>query len=72
MSRRRAPGNQQAIKNFDWKRSKKISNKDWVNPHNPDAIIGITKDGGWDMLYKQEHLIDLDNGIIVDAEPTLY
>ncbi|MEG2971715.1 MAG: transposase, partial [Akkermansia sp.] len=62
------PDNKQAIKNFDRKRSKKISNKDWVNPHNPDATIGITKDGGWDMLHKPEHLIDLDNGIIVEAE----
>ncbi len=58
-----------AVRRFDMKRpGRKTSNKDWVNPHDPDAKVGKTKDGATDMTYKPEHTVDLDTGIIVQAE----
>ncbi len=58
-----------AVRRFDMKRpGRKTSNKEWVNPHDPDAKVGKTKDGATDMTYKPEHTVDLDTGIIVQAE----
>jgi hypothetical protein len=39
-----------------------------VNPHDPDAKIGRTKDGETDMIYKPEAVVDLDTGAIVQAQ----
>lgn len=39
-----------------------------VNPHDPDAKIGRTKDGATDMIYKPEVVVDLDTGAIVQAD----
>jgi len=53
---------------FDKKRKgKKTSNKDWQNPHDPDAKIGKTKDGRFRMIHKPEHAVDMDTGAIVAA-----
>ena len=58
-----------AVRRFDKKRpDRKTSNKDWKNPHDPDAKIGRTKRGSTRMVYKPEHLVDLDTGAIVDAD----
>jgi hypothetical protein len=57
-----------AVARFDRKREdRKTSNEEWHNPHDPDAKIGKTKDGATDMIYKPEHVVDLDTGAIVDA-----
>ncbi len=57
-----------AVRRFDRKRKgKKMSNKEWMNPHDPDARIGQTKDGATDMIYKAEHVVDMETGAIVDA-----
>ena len=37
------PQNTEAVRQFDRKRPKKMSNEEWVNPHDPDAKIGPTK-----------------------------
>lgn len=60
-----------AVRRFDRKRPKKMSNEEWVNPHDPDAKIGPTKAGATDMIYKPEHTVDLDTGAIVQAEVRL-
>lgn len=58
-----------AVRRFDSKRSgRKTSNKEWMNPHDPEAKVGKTKDGATDMIYKPEHVVDLDTGAIVQAE----
>ena len=65
------PHNREAVRQFDRKRPKKMSNEDWVNPHDPDAKIGPTKAGGTDMLYKPENTVDLETGAILQAEVRL-
>lgn len=65
------PKNAEAVRQFDRKRPKKMSNEEWVNPHDPDAKVGKTKAGATDMIYKPEHTVDLDTGAIVQAEVRL-
>jgi transposase len=65
------PKDGEAVRQFDRKRPKKMSNQEWVNPHDPDAKIGPTKAGATDMIYKPEHTVDLDTGAILLAEVRL-
>jgi transposase len=65
------PKDIEAVRQFDRKRPKKMSNDDWENPHDPDAKIGPTKAGAIDMIYKPEHTVDLDTGAILQAEVRL-
>ena len=65
------PNDADAVRQFDRKRPKKMSNEQWVNPFDPDAKIGPTKAGATDMIYKPEHTVDLDTGAIVQAEVRL-
>jgi transposase len=65
------PKNPEAVRQFDRKRPKKMSNAEWVNPHDPDAKIGQTKAGATDMIYKPEHTVDLDTGAILKVEVRL-
>ena len=58
-----------AVRRFDKKRpGRKTSNKEWVNPNDPDAKVAQAKDGATDMLYKPENVVDLDTGAILSAE----
>ena len=50
---------------FDRKRKKKASNKDWKNPHDPDARITKMKDGRTHLAHKAEHAVDLDTGALL-------
>jgi transposase len=65
------PKDAEAVRQFDRKRPKKMSNDDWENPHDPDAKIGPTKAGAIDMIYKPEHTVDLDTGAVLHAEVRL-
>ena len=49
----------------DKKRKKKTSNKEWTNPHDPDAKVTKMKDGRTHLAHKAEHAVDLDTGAIV-------
>lgn len=63
------PKDKAAVARFDRKRKdRKTSNKEWYNPNDPDSKIGQTKDGATDMVYKPEHVVDLDTGAIIDAD----
>lgn len=63
------PKDSAAVRRFDKKRpEKKMSNDEWQHPHDPDAKIGRTKQGTTRMIYKPEHVVDLDTGAIVDAD----
>jgi Transposase DDE domain len=44
---------------LDRKRPKKGSNKDWKNPHDPDAEITKMKDGSTHLAHKAEHAVDI-------------
>src|ERR1700687_2077851 len=61
------PKDSDAVRQFDRKRPKKMSNQDWENPNDPDAKIGPTKAGNTDMIYKPENTVDLDTGAILQA-----
>jgi len=50
---------------FDRKRKKTLSNKEWVNPHDPDAQVTKMKDGRTHLAYKAEQAVDLESGSIV-------
>lgn len=63
------PDDTKAVRRFDKKREgRTTSNKEWVNPHDPDAKVGMTKHGACDMIYKPEHVTDLETGAIVAAQ----
>src|SRR5437899_10947935 len=57
-----------AVRKFDRHRAGKGSNQEWVNPYDPDAKIGLTKDGVTEMLYKPETVVELNTGAIVQAQ----
>lgn len=59
------PEDGEAVRRMDRKRKKRTSNKDWVNPHDPDAGITKMKDGATHLAYKAEQAVDLDTGAIV-------
>jgi transposase len=50
---------------LDRKRKKKTSNKEWTNPHDPDAKVTRMKDGRTHLAHKAEHAVDLETGAIV-------
>ena len=50
---------------LDRKRKNKASNKDWENPHDPDAKITKMKDGRTHLAHKAEHAVDMDSQAIV-------
>jgi len=54
-----------ALARLDRKRKKRTSNKDWTNPHDPDAKVTKMKDGRTHLAHKAEHAVDLDTGAIV-------
>ena len=55
----------EALARLDRKRKKKTSNKDWTNPHDPDAKVTKMKGGRTHLAHKAEHAVDLDTGAIV-------
>ena len=60
---------ERAVHGFDKNRpGRKTSNEEWKNPNDPQAKVGRTKDGACDMIYKPEHVTDLESGAIVQAE----
>jgi transposase len=54
-----------AVRRMDRKRVKKMSNQEWVNPHDPEAEIARLKDGRTALAYKAEQAADMESGAIV-------
>jgi transposase len=50
------------------RQGKRLSNRDWASPSDPEARIAKLKDGRTHLAYKPEHAVDLDTGAIVAAE----
>jgi transposase len=55
------------LRRFDQKRPKKVSNKEWQSPTDPDSRIAKMKDGRTHLAYKAEHTVDLDSGLVLAA-----
>jgi transposase len=55
------------IRRYDRKRKKKVSNKEWESPTDPDSRIAKMKDGRTHLAYKAEHTVDLDSEFVLAA-----
>ena len=56
------------LRKFDKTRKiKKVANRDWESPSDPDARMMKMKDGRTRLSYKAEHTVDLDSEFILDA-----
>jgi len=63
-----AYASQEDARRFDRHRGdKKVSNRNWVSPTDPDSRIARMKDGRTHLAYKAEHAVDLESEIIVAA-----
>ena len=49
---------------MDRKRTKRMSNQEWVNPHDPEAEI-TRMNGCTHLAYKAERVVDSQTGAIV-------
>jgi transposase len=49
------------------RRGKRLSNRGWTSPTDPEAGIAKLEDGRTRLAYKPEHAVDLDTGAIVAA-----
>lgn len=49
---------------LDRKRPKKGSNREWENPHDPDAKITKMKDGRTHLAHKAEHVVEMTTGCV--------
>lgn len=54
-----------ALRRMDRKRSKKMSNREWMNPSDAEAEITRLKDGRTALAYKAEQAVDMVSGAIV-------
>jgi transposase len=50
------------------RKGKRLSNREWASPVDPEARIAKLKDGRTRLAYKPEHAVDLDSGAIIAAE----
>jgi transposase len=49
------------------RQGKRLSNRDWTAPTDPEAKIAKLKAGRTHLAYKPEHAVDLDTGAIIAA-----
>jgi transposase len=54
-----------ALRRMDRKRAKKMSNQEWVNPHDRESEITRLKDGRTGLAYKTEQAVDMETGAIL-------
>ena len=63
------PPTREELRKFDKSReNKRVPNKEWVSPTDPDSRITKMKDGTTHLAYKAEHVVDLETEIILAAE----
>lgn len=55
------------LRRFDKNRPKKVSNKEWESPTDPDSRITKMKDGRTHLAYKAEHAVDLKSEFVLSA-----
>lgn len=57
------------LRRFDRQRKdKKVSNKEWESPTDPDSRIAKMKDGTTHLAYKAERVVDLGSNLVLAAE----
>lgn len=56
------------LSRMDRKRKKKVSNREWEHPVDPEAQITRMKNGTTRMAHKAEHAVDMDTGAITAVE----
>jgi transposase len=56
------------LRRFDKSRkTKRVSNEDWVSTSDADSRIKRMKDGTTHLAYKAEHVVDLDSEFVLAA-----
>jgi transposase len=56
------------LRRFDQRRKdKRVSNGEWMSPTDPDSRIGKMKDGRTHLMYKAEHVVDLETEMVLAA-----
>jgi transposase len=55
------------LRRFDKNRPKKVSNKEWESPVDPDSRIAKMKDGRTHLAYKAEHALDAESEFVLSA-----
>jgi transposase len=56
------------LRRFDRQRKdKRVSNEEWMSPTDQDSRIGKMKDGRTHLMYKAEHVVDLDTEVVLAA-----
>jgi transposase len=50
---------------MDRKRKIRMSNEEWMNPHDPDVKITKMKDRTTHLAHKAEHAVDMETGAVV-------
>ena len=56
------------LRRFDRQRKdKRVSNEEWMSPTDEDSRIGKMKDGRTHLLYKGEHVVDLETEVVLAA-----
>ena len=59
------------LRRFDKNRpDKKVGNEEWESPTDPDSRIAKMKDGTTHLVYKAEHVVDLDSDFVLSATIT--
>ena len=58
---------EEELRRFDKNRPKKVSNKEWESPTDPDSRIAKMKDGRTHLAYKAEHAVDLESEFVLSA-----
>jgi len=57
------------LRRFDKQRKgKKVSNRDWQSPTDPDSRIAKMKDGTTHLAYRAEHAVDLGSEFVVGVQ----
>jgi transposase len=57
------------IRRYDQRRkNKRVSNQEWISPHDPESRIAKLKDGRTHTAYKAEHVVDLQTDLVLAAE----
>ena len=57
------------IRRYDKKRkNKRVSNEEWMSPHDPESRITQLKNGRTHTAYKAEHVVDLKSDLVLAAE----
>jgi transposase len=58
---------EEVLRQFDRRRKKKTSNKEWKSASDPDSRVTKMKDGRTHLAYKAEHAVDLESEVVVAA-----